>query len=66
MRITTIQIYLEPKEGEEKDPVCLKRDENKLWTMINPDNSTRGLYSGEIRLATLLQEVIEKFHGGHK
>lgn len=67
MKITSLKIYLEPKENQQ-DVVacCLVRDERKLWRVTNPDNTERGLYSGEIRLAGLLQEVIEKFNSGQK
>ena len=63
MKVGSVQVTLAPKPSEPQEPVVLCRIDN-IWSVQQPDGSVRGLYSGELRLATALQDVIEQFHNG--
>lgn len=67
MKVTTISIRLEPTEGQLLTVSRqIFRDPRKQWTGINVDDGDKdvGLYSGELKLANAITEVIEVFNSG--
>ena len=69
MKITDIQVRIEPSVEEEKakpelKPITLCRI-GKVWHVITHDGTTRGLYPSEVALSHRIQtEVIHRYNSG--
>lgn len=63
MKITEIQIKMEPSEGEEATSRIIFRNAKKQWAATGAES---GLYPYEIRLITAIQETIQTFNSNDK
>ena len=57
MKVTEVIVRIEPAQNETKEPRILTRTPDKRWT------TDGGMYSGEVKLAALIEEAINRWGG---
>jgi hypothetical protein len=67
MKISTVQVLLEPKDNEEQQSVYLSKTKEKTWVVTDMQGNRQvGLFAGEAKLVVMIQELIQKFNGNEK